>query len=227
MADKESGLRRAGAKTGEVVRTVVRNLPPVLIAKGLVDAAQATQRGAADFWEGAAELPAGTIPRVGGASAAAAAAPAKSQAKNAPKWVDAPAARMLQAMDAISMHAAAAKNVQPSPQERAMALADSVLREPTSLYEAKSALGLLPAPQKPQTNADRLIGETAALAQQRHSLALQAIKAQEAAGKITSEQASAARDNVSKDLFDQWLSLTKGNPLNVAQAGLLDGAEGN
>lgn len=108
------------------------------------------------------------------------------------------------------------------PQERMSAFLDTMLRGPLTLREAQAASNMLPAPAKPRTASDVVLGETAKLSQQIY--ADQIAQATEMA-KTDPDAARDATARATDAYFARQAGLVGFNPLQLAQAELMNQPE--
>lgn len=147
----------------------------------------------------------------GGSTAVAPAAPAASRQPVAPQ----------RAVEAAMAKGRAAPAV--TPQARALAAIDTILRGPFTLKEFETAVGALPAPAKPQTTKNTVLGQTAELSQQ--IFQNQITQAQELA-KSDPESAQAAVAKATDDYFKRNSGLVGFNPADLVNAQILQAGLG-
>lgn len=113
--------------------------------------------------------------------------------------------------------AAVAGNVRPQMDLATEAVA-TILSRPWTLREGQAAVGMLPAPMKPQTNTDRAVGVGLDFAMSNYMNQIDTIRN---SGVSAADQAK-AEQSASKDLTNTLIAITRGNPMNLAGAGIYD-----
>jgi hypothetical protein len=106
-----------------------------------------------------------------------------------------------------------------TPQDRALAYVDTLLRGPVTMREAQAATNMLPAPAKPQTNKDKIYGSTADLSQALFSNQVEQAKALAATDP---EGAQAIVEKATDEYFKRQSAILGVNPANLAMAQMLD-----
>lgn len=132
----------------------------------------------------------------------------------------APAAKPATARQAVDASLAKGRaSAEPTPQQRALAVIDTILRGPVSLNTLKNVVGLLPAPTKTDTSAKgAVLGQTAQLSQQIYQN--QVAQAQELA-KTDPEGAQAVVAKATDDYFKRNAGLVGFNPADMVNAQIL------
>lgn len=93
----------------------------------------------------------------------------------------------------------AVSGMQPTPQERALAFVDTVLRGPVTMREAQAVSGMLPAPAKPQTAKDTLFGQYGSALDSAYRMQIASIQSQLTEGKTDDAGARKAAESASKE----------------------------
>ena len=94
----------------------------------------------------------------------------------------------------------------------------AILSRPWTLREGQAAVGMIPAPMKPQTNTDRAVGVGLDFAMSNYMNQIDTIRN---SGVSAADQAK-AEQSASKDLTNTLIAITRGNPMNLAGAGIYD-----